>query len=61
MKNITDMVRGYQSCGDRKRAIAMLRRLGYNHFVCFKDVNSDYALMYNKASWVEPGSIYVDR
>ena len=61
MKQIVEQVRGYNRSSERKRAIKMLSKQGWNHFVCYKDVCSDVALMYGIASWVQPGQIYVDR
>lgn len=64
MKQIIDIVRGYTSHGNRKRAITMLRKHGFNYFVCFRDVNSEFALMYSTAEWVTvergPHGVYVD-
>lgn len=61
MKLITDSVRGYDSSANRKRAIAALARKGFNYFVCFRDVQSTYALLYSKADWVKPSRIYIDK
>ena len=61
MKPIVEQVRGYNNSSDRNRAIKMLAKRGWNHFICYKDVCSDIALMFGKADWVKPGQIYVDR
>lgn len=60
MKKILDTVRGYKTARDRKCAIQMLRKQGFNHFVCYKDVKSNYALMYGKADWCKGNSYYVN-
>jgi len=60
MKRLTKgRIRGYESRADRKRAIAMLRRQGYNYFVCYRDTQSEFALQYAKADWVKPGQAYI--
>lgn len=47
MIRITEMVRGYKSSADRKRAIILMWRAGTaQRFICFRDVQSDFALMY---------------
>jgi len=61
MKRIIEHTRGYANAADRKRAIAMLAKQGWNYFICFRDVQSDFALAYNKADWVTPGGIHVSR
>ena len=61
MKRILDRNRGYTSPANRKRAIAGLRKKGWNHFVCYKDTKSEFALQFGKAAWVQPGSVYIDR
>ena len=48
MKQIIDCVRGYNSHGDLKRARTMLQKHGYEHFVEFRDVQSEHALQYMK-------------
>lgn len=53
--------RGYDTTGDRNRAIAALRLRGYNHFVCYRDTRADFALQYGTAAWCQPGHIYVNR
>lgn len=54
-------IRGYASDGDRNRAIAMLRKCGFNHFVCFRDVRSAFALTIGYAQWVRSGDVYICR
>mgnify|MGYP001615463564 FL=1 len=43
--------RGYRTPADRNRAIAMLVRRGLNHFVCYRDVQSEFALQFCVAAW----------
>jgi hypothetical protein len=50
---ITQITRGYLTHADRKRAIAQLKRAGFDHFVEYRDVNSKFALCYGK--YVDPG------
>jgi len=52
------LVRGYKTVGDRKRAVAMLRKYGYNYFVSFADAACSVALLYDKAQWVPAGDFY---
>lgn len=52
-------VRGYASVGDRRRAIAMLRKRGFNYFVIFRDVRSEYALQIGSADWVLEGEVSI--
>lgn len=60
MIQITTMIRGYKRPGYRRIALAQLRRRGYNYFVFFRDVQSEYALQYGKAAWVKPGDYHLD-
>lgn len=53
MIQITNRIRGYRTQGDRSRAIYQLRKRGWNYFVGFKDVQSDYALNYGQAEWAK--------
>lgn len=53
--------RVYSTPADRKRAVAGLRRAGFNHFTFYSDTAGPVALQYGKASWVEPGDFYVNR
>ena len=53
--------RGYTTRGNRNRAVAQLKRQGYNYFVFFKDVNAEFALNFGKADWVPAGRVYIDR
>jgi len=52
------LVRDYKTAVDRKRAIAMLRKHGYNYFVSFKDVFYSTALLRDKANWVPASDFY---
>jgi hypothetical protein len=54
-------VRGYTSAGARKAAIAQLAKRGFNYFVCYRDVQAEFALTYSVADWVGAGSVYVVR
>ncbi len=45
-------VRGYNSRRARNIAITQLTRRGFNYFVCYKDTQSEYALMASWAEWV---------
>lgn len=48
MIQITSICRGYLTQGDRRRAIAQLKRHGYDHFVEYRDTNAQFALCYGK-------------
>lgn len=48
MIRITSITRGYLTSADRKRAIAQLKRIGYDHFVEYRDTAAKYALCYGK-------------
>ena len=48
MKQITEIVRGYDTEADRQRAIRMFELYGYTHFVEFQDTQSDFALCYSR-------------
>lgn len=52
--------RVYSTPGDRRRAIAGLRREGFNHFTCYADKAGPVALMFGRADWVTAGSAYVN-
>jgi len=43
--------RGYRTAADRERSIKMLARRGLNYFVCYRDVQSEFALHYGVAFW----------
>ena len=64
MTNIISHIRGYSNAGDRKRAIAQLRKRGFNYFVCFREKTSDHALQFSVCEWVtkERGvnGVYID-
>jgi len=47
--------RGYSRSSHRKSAIKMLAKRGWNYFVCFRDVQSEFALQMGHADWVESG------
>lgn len=54
-------VRGYKTAADRERAIKVMSRRGIaNHFVCYRDVRSEFALQFGSAAWVT-GAPYVCR
>lgn len=61
MKQITKCNRGYSRHSDRERAITQLHKQGYNHFVCYKDTQAEFALQYGTANWVGPNSPYILR
>lgn len=61
MKRILGRNRGYTTPANRKRAVAGLRKQGWNYFVFYYDAQSTYALQFGKANWVEPGSVYINR
>jgi len=50
MIQITSITRGYKTPVDRERAIRLLKRYGYDHFVRYKDTNAEFALCYGKFS-----------
>ena len=52
MKRIIERVRGYETSADRKRAIAQLFKRGWTRFVCYRDTQAEFALMFSKPSWV---------
>jgi hypothetical protein len=53
--------RGYDSAKARAQAIKQFRKSGLNHFVCYRDVQSDFALVFGWCDWVAPGSAYIAR
>lgn len=76
MKAITDRVLGFDTAADREAHMRVLAEDGWNHFVWFRDTQSDFALMYGFARWcsahplehdvpgpiqVTPRNIYVNR
>lgn len=65
MKRIgrVDGFRLYKSPGDRRRAVAMLVKRGFNYFVGYRDADKDcpYGLDFAVAEWVseaKPRHIY---
>lgn len=48
---IKNHIRGYETEGDRRKGVRMLLKQGFNYFVGFKDVSSNFALQYGKATW----------
>ena len=52
--------RGYDTRGDRNRAVAQLIRNGHNYFVFYRDTQADFALQYSVADWVKPGTHYLN-
>lgn len=61
MIKIVEQARGYESRGDRNRAVAALTKRGWNYFVFYRDVQSSFALYMGHAEWVSSGQIYVNR
>lgn len=59
MKQIIEHVRGYNRASDRKRAIRMLTKHGFNYFLVYRDTQSDYALWYSKAERLREGEVSV--
>jgi hypothetical protein len=58
----TNGYRGYDSAAARESAIRVLRIVyGANYFVCYRDVQSPFALMFGHAAWVPEGRIHVNR
>ena len=60
--------RSYHTPGDRSRAIALLRKQGFNYFVCYREgcigarnSNQIMAIQFTTAEWVMPGQVYIDR
>lgn len=51
-------IRGYDSATDRKRAIAMLMKHGFDSFTCYRDVRSAYALLF--ARTFPPDGCYIN-
>jgi hypothetical protein len=45
---------GFVTAADRTRAIPFLRKLGYNSFTEFRDVNATFALQIGKATFPKP-------
>ena len=52
--------RGYASPADRQRAVTELVKRGFDHFIFYKDTQSDFALSYGVKVWGK-GSVYIDR
>jgi hypothetical protein len=52
--------RGYDTRGDRNRALTHLRRWGYNYFVFYRDTKAEFALQFGNADWVKKGSFYLN-
>jgi len=50
MVRITEITRGYRTHADRKRAIAQLRRAGYDHFVEYRDTAAPVALCFARST-----------
>ncbi len=52
----------YKTSADREKAIKMLRRIGRNYFVCFRDTNEThhFGLDFGVAAWVMNGC-YINR
>ena len=50
MIQITPITRGYRTVADRNRAIAQLRRQGYDHFVEYRDTAAPVALCFARST-----------
>ena len=48
MIRITRITRGYLTDADRRRAISHFKRLGFDHFVEYRDVAAQFALCYGR-------------
>ena len=48
MIQITSITRGYTTAANRRRAVAQLRRRGYDHFCLYRDTAAPFALCYGK-------------
>jgi hypothetical protein len=61
------LIGGIIFCGSYEGREAWIRRLNqshpsrFNHFVCFVDVESPYALQFGFAEWASPNHPYVCR
>jgi len=49
MQRITEITRGYRTAADRKRAIAQLKRQGFDHFVEYRDTQAPVALCFARS------------
>lgn len=47
---LTQITRGYASRADRARAIAQLKRRGYDHFVEYRDTHAPVALCFGRTT-----------
>ena len=49
---------GFKTIAARKRAITLLRKRGFNYFVCYEDKKLRFALQFTKsnAKWVRENS-----
>lgn len=59
--------RAYRVPADRRRAISMLRKRGYNYFVCYLEAGKlpmesgqRNALQYGKVEWMAEGCAHID-
>lgn len=50
MVKLTEITRGYRTRADRTRAIAQLKRAGYDHFVEYRDTHAPIALCFGRSS-----------
>ena len=63
----TQLIGGVIFCGSSEARNNWIKRLNqkhpsrFNHFVCFRDVQSDYALQFGFADWASISHPYVDR
>lgn len=61
MMKFTAINRGYDSKGDRQRAVAALAKRGFNYFVFYRDSQAEIALQFGNADWVTEGQIHISR
>lgn len=58
---LPSLYRGYFLSKSRKNAIKDLTKKGYNHFVCYKDVQAEFALTASFSEYFAKHSIvYID-
>jgi len=49
-------IRGYKTSADRERAIKMLKKSGFSHFIRYHDTQSAHALIVAKAKIFSPNA-----
>lgn len=54
MIKVAEGFRLYRNTGDRRRAVAFLKKLGFNYFIGYRDFNSSHpaGLSFGHANWV---------